>query len=248
VRNIQIAARLAALGGLALLAGCNLHLNSSSSKPPAPAGLSAQPAEKILSEATTAAEAAGWMHIRTTFKLGPQSITTSGEAGPSVGREVIAITGGGQATIMLVRKVGYVRGNAAALTAVLGLPAADARGHRWIAFRPGDPGYQQVARGLTMSSFLSEIMPTGSLTKTGPKTLDGQSVIELRGKAPAAAGMPAGATDTLFVAATGRPLPVGCVVGKGKADINALFSEWGQAVRVTKPRHSVASSSGSGSA
>jgi hypothetical protein len=236
MRNVHIFAGVAAVSGLALLAGCG----SGSTKPPAPAGLASLSAKKIDSEATATATAASWAHANTTARAGSLSITSSGVAGPSAGQEVVSVNGAGQATLTVIAGVGYVRGSAAVLRNFLNLPAADSRlAHKWIVFRPGAPGYQQVVPGVTLDSFLTELMPTGPLTKTGRITMDGQPVIGVRGKAPASAEMPAGATDTLYVAATGRPLPVACVEAVSTGQVSVVFSEWGQAVTLTKPRHTV---------
>jgi hypothetical protein len=245
VRNRQTIAALAALGGLALLAGCG---GSTSSKPPAPAGPVSPPAKKILSEATAAAKAAGWVSAGLSAKAGSASITSSGVIGPTVGRETVRVTGAGQATVIVIGRVGYVRGSAAVLSGFLDLPAADTRLARtWLVFRPGDPGYQQVVPGMTLSSFLSQVMPSGSLTKTARTTIDGQKVIGLRAKAPASANMPAGSTDTVYVAAAGQPLPVACVEAASAAQITVTFSQWGQAATVTKPRHFIPAPGGPGS-
>jgi len=246
MRNVRIiAAGLTALSGLALLAGCA----SSSSKPPAPAGLASLSARQIVAKATAATTAAGWVHANLTAKAGSASITSSGVAGPNAASETLEVAGAGQVTELLIAGVGYVRGSSAAVLGFLQLPAADSRlTHRWIAFRPGDPGYQQVVSGGTLGSFLTEIMPAGSLTKTGRTTMDGQAVIGVRGKAPASDEMPAGATDTVYIAATGRPLLVACVEAVSTAQVSVVFSQWGQAVTLQKPRHTVPAPGGSASA
>jgi hypothetical protein len=250
MRNMQILAIAAAVGGavggLALLAGCG----SGSTKPPAPAGLAGLSAKKIVSEATAAATAASWAHADLTAKAGPVSMTGSGVIGASGASETLQVAGAGHATELMLGGVGYVRGSSAAvLNGFLQLPAADSRlAHRWIVFRPGDPGYQQVVSGSTLGSFLTEIMPTGLLTKTGRTTMDGQAVFGVRGKAPASDEMPAGATDTVYIAATGKPLPVACVERVSTAQVSEVFSQWGQAVTFQKPPHTVPAWRGSSSA
>ena len=67
-------------------------------------------------------------------------------------------------------------------------------------------------------------------------------------KAPASANMPAGTTDTLYVAATGKPLPVETVEAISTGDVIVTFTGWGQPVTVTKPVHTVPAPRGSGSA
>jgi hypothetical protein len=239
---------VAAVSAAGLLAGCG---GSAATKPPAPAGLASLPAKKIISETDAAVTAAGWVSPGLTAKAGSDTITSSGVIGPSVGRETIKLTGGGRATVMVIAGVGYARGSAAVLHGFLNLPARDTRprlAHKWIVFHQGDPGYQQVVPGLTLSSFLAQVVPNGSLTKTGRTTIAGQAVIGVRADAPASANMPAGTTDTLYVAATGKPLPVECVEAIETDKIILTFTRWGQPEKVTRPLHTVPAPGGSGSA
>jgi hypothetical protein len=99
-----------------------------------------------------------------------------------------------------------------------------------------------------LSSLLTETMPAGALTKTGRTTMDGQAVTDVRGMVPASDETRAGATDTVYVAATGRPLPVACVEALSTGQVSVVFSQWGQAVTLQKPRHTVPAPGGSGSA
>jgi hypothetical protein len=237
MRNVQIFVSVAAVSGLALLAGCG----NGSTKPPAPAGLASLSAKQIATKATAAATAASWVHANLTAKAGSTSITSSGVAGLSAASESVEVAGSGHATELMIAGLVYVRGSSATvLQGFLQLPAVDSRlVHKWIVFGPDDPSYQQVASGMTLGSFLAQIMPAGSLKKTGRTTMDGQAVIGIRGKAPASTEMPAGATDTVYIAATGKPLPVACVESVSTAQIDVVFSQWGQAVTLTKPRHTV---------
>jgi hypothetical protein len=235
-----LALAFAALTGLAL-AGCS----GPGQKPSAHAGptgsprLADLPPKQILSEALAAARAAGSMHSESTSRVGSFSFIFSDDSSASGGRQVITISGGGHMTIVLVAGVGYVRGNAAALAGFLGLPAQTAIqvAGRWISFSKGDPGYQQVVTGVTTQSTLDEITPAGALTKTGVRTLDGQLVVGVRGTVPASAGGPA-TTLTLYVAATGRPLPVSAQGGQQRP-LTVVFSRWGEPVPVAAPRNAI---------
>src|SRR5215471_3528343 len=142
-----LAAFFASLAGLALLAGCGS--GSSGPEPSATAGLAGLPAKQILAEAVAAARAAGTLHFDSTTRQGPVSAVYSDDSATSVGRQVITISGGGRATVLVVGRTAYIRGNAAALAGFFGLPGATAArlARRWIVMRPGDPGYQQVSAG-----------------------------------------------------------------------------------------------------
>lgn len=239
-RTATLTVALAALSCIGLTAGLITGCSgSATSQPPAASsGLAALPPRQILSKADAAATAAGSLHFASTSKDGSSSIVFNDDSASSSGRQDITISGGGQMTVLVIHGVGYVDGNAAGLTGFLGLPNATAvqLAGRWVSFTSGDPGYQQVVDGVTTSSVLSEIDPVGALTKTAQTTVDGQSVVGVRGPAPATDGMPAGSTVTLYVAVTGRPLPVSALEGSGKDQTDITLSRWGESVSVSPPQ------------
>jgi hypothetical protein len=233
---------LAVLCSIGLVAGLAAACTSGGSpQPAAPSGLAALSARQILSKADAAATAAGSLHFSSTTKDGSSSITFSDDSASSDGRQDITISDGGQMTVLVVRGVGYVDGNATALSGFLGIPDATAvqLAGRWISFTSGAPGYQQVVSGVTTSAVLTEINPVGTLSKTAPTTVDGQSVVGVRGPAPAGDGMPAGSDVTVYVAAKGRPLPVSCLEGSGKDETHITLSRWGEPVSVAVPQSAI---------
>lgn len=235
---MSLAAALAILSGLVLVAACS---GGSGPRRPAASGLAALSPRQILSRADAAAKAAGSVHFSSTTRQGPTSIAFSDDSEPGGGRQYITMSGGGQMTVILVSGIGYVDGNAAALSDFLGLTdamSAQLAGH-WISFSAGSPGYQQVVDGVTTTSVLGEINPAGPLTKTARQMVDGQPVVGVRGPAPASSQMPKGSKITLYVAATGRPLPVSCLEGAGRNLTNISLSHWGEQVSVTPPPHAI---------
>lgn len=233
---MAILSGLVLAGGLA--AGCS---GGSGSQPPAQSGLAALPPQQILSKADTAAKAAGSLHFSSTTKVGPASIAFNDDSEPGGGRQDVTMSDGGQMTVLLLSGIGYVNGNAAALSGFLGLTdamSAQLAGH-WISFSPGSPGYQQVVDGVTTSSVLREITPASPLTKTARKTVDGQAVVGVSGPAPASAQMPRGSKITLYVAASGRPLPVSCLEGTGSNLTTLNLSHWGEQVSVAPPASAI---------
>jgi hypothetical protein len=242
---VRTLAVVGALSGLGLLAGCGAGTNHTSSPS---AGLVDLPPKQILAEARVAAKAAGSLHYASTAKSGSAHVVYGVDSSANSGRQVIKISGGGRATVLVVGGVGYIRANAAALARFFGFPdtIASRLAHRWISIRRGDPGYRQVVAGVTAGSVLDEATPVGRLTVTGPRTLSGRSVIGVRGEARAGAGMPAGTVVTIYIAASGRPLPVSCQEDLGSARVTVLFSRWGETVHVAAPRRAVPFPSGSG--
>lgn len=230
-----LAACVAAVAGLACLAGC------ASPKPRPPAGLAGDPPQFIQEEALGAAEAAGSVHVDMTSSSGSGSTVYSSDVSSSAGRQVITITGGGDATVIDVAGVAYVSGNPPALVGFFGFsPAVSARlTGRWVSFRSGQPYYQQIIDALTLGSAMNVVTLSGRLTTKGAERLDGQRVVAVRGTAPSVPGVPAGTKATLYVATTGRMLPVSYAEASGSIHLSAVFSQWGEKVSVTAPRDAI---------
>jgi len=236
-RSASVLAALVALIGVTLLSGCD---GGTSPKAPVPAGLASLPPNQIVAKALAAARAAGSLHSASTAKTGLGSAVYSDDSSARAGRQVITEPGdGGHATILVLAGVGYIRGNAVALAGFFGLPDATAvqLAGRWLSVRPGQTGYQQIVQGVTTGSLLGASAPTGRLTVTPPTRVDGYPVVGVRGQVAASAGLPPGSADILYVAATGRPLPVSVQEGTGSNEVTVVFSHWGENVRVSAPRH-----------
>jgi len=231
-----LAAALAALGALAGLAGCASPARSS-----APAGLAGDPPPFVQAEALAAAQAAGSVHVDMTSSSGSGATVYSADVSSSAGRQVITITGGGQATVLDVAGIGYVTGNRTALTSFFGFPAAASSrlAGRWISFRTGQPYYQQVVKAVTLGSAIGVVRLSGRLASHGTGRVGGQPVIAVRGTAPGVPGVPAGTKATLFVATTGRLLPVSYLEVSGSIRLSAVFSRWGETVSVAAPRDAI---------
>jgi hypothetical protein len=249
-------ATTAVLGTAALLAGCGG--GTTSSKPSAPAAkpaasastaasLASLPPAQILSKALAAAAAAGSVHFTATDVSSSGTSTYDQNASSNGGSQVITKTTG-KVTIRVVAGVGYLRtGNAAVLAELFPGKSVSPLVGRWIAAHPGNPGYQDITVGITLASVLPEFTPTGTLTATGLQTVDGQSVIGVKGLAPATAGVPPGQPVTLYVMATGQPLPVSFQGGSGTDQETAAFSRWGQTVSTVAPANPLPITSVTGS-
>jgi hypothetical protein len=230
---------MAAVSGLAWLAG------GAGQKPQAPVGLAGDPPQFIQAEALAAAQAAGSVHVGMTSSSGSGSTVYRADVSSSAGRQIITITGGGKATVLDVAGVGYASGNQTALASFFGFPAAASSrlAGRWISFRPGQPYYQQIVTAVTLDSAIGVVRLSGRLTAKGERRVGGQPVVGVRGTAPSVPGIPAGTKAILYVATTGRMLPVSYQEVSGSTRLSAVFSRWGETVRVTAPRDAIPISS-----
>ena len=242
------------LGAAVLLSGCGGGTASSTpshaAKPPASAStatsLASLPPAQILSKALAAAEAAGPVHFTEIQRSDSGTSTYDQNASSGAGNQVIR-NAGGTVTVRVVAGVGYFRATATALAQLFPGKAVSQLAGRWIAARQGDAGYQDVTVGITLASVLAECTPGGSLTSTGPQTVDGRSVIGVKGVAPANSGVPQGQPVTLYVMATGQPLPVSFHGGSGVDQVTAAFNRWGETVRAVAPANPLPITSVTGS-
>ena len=163
----------------------------------------------------------------------------SDDAARGAGRQEITISGGELAMVLVVGKVTYVKGNEAALTGYLGFPsAADGRlVNRWISFRPGNTGYQELTSGVMLAGLAGQLELAAGSTIKAPGMVAGRPAVGVHGTVPASLGAPAGSKATLYVAASGRALPVGYRLDRtGSLRFAVTFSRWGERCTLLRRR------------
>jgi lipocalin len=249
---------------LALAAGIGTLLaeQTSTTVSSVPGSSSSPAANQILRTALAAAKRVGTFHyVATSSVSAPQGYTqkTLGEAGVDSGRQVITL-GAQKFVVLVVGSACYLKGNAAALTANLGLPASIASAHvgQWISLARTDAPYSSVYAAVTASSALADnvtITPRDQLPDT---RIDGRSVRVITGAIAPLPGAgksqtPKG-TATLAVRSGVSHLPVRYTergsFGKQKSVSTVTFTGWGDAVNITAPSGAVSYASlgvGSGS-
>jgi hypothetical protein len=154
------------------------------------------------------------------------------DSGPRSGRQTIRGPGF-EASMLLVDGVAYVRANAAAQVALLGLPerAAPYAG-TWIQVPASDPVYPSVVEDVTIGDMLAAFDVGGPLTKAGPITVDGAPLMRVSGEGRSA----------LYISAD-RGLPVSMKVGDADGDVDVEFSRWRTRVDIQAPANAVPISS-----
>ena len=132
----------------------------------------------------------------------------------------------------------YFKGDGFWLQQFMGLPASIASKYAgdWIKVPRSNRAYATVAAGVTVASSISELGIDPPLSLTKPATVDGQTVVGIRGKTH-------GVRATVYVRKTGVPLPVSAVAsgteGSAKVSVSGHLSHWGETVKVSAPKHSV---------
>lgn len=162
------------------------------------------------------------------------------DMGTETGTEVIEY-GTATATIRVTRQGAYFSGNAAGLTAYLGLSAADAAraGSRWVAIKSGTSEYQDLAAENTLSALPTSILPAASqVSQVSTATVGGRKVyILVWTTTPSGSKTPISARLTLTV--TPKVLPVSETLTTSGESKTVTFSDWGMPLTVSAPAESV---------
>lgn len=242
----------AAVSSMALLVGCSSGSIGPSARPSQSARpsssatpLAGQAAGQIIAEAVGAVRAAGSVHVVAHDASRSKRVTFIDDISATAGREVIRTNGGGRAILLLIARVGYLRSNAAALERYYKIPAPVAAqlSGRWISIHRGDHGYRPLTSQLRFPGFIDLIRLEAPLARRGSSLVGNQPAVGVQGTASAASGAPPGSKATLYVASTGRPLPLSLVGQFRGVRVRVTFSKWGEALRLAPPSNSIPASS-----
>jgi hypothetical protein len=139
--------------------------------------------------------------------------------------------------VVYVDRVAYVHAETVGLAQATlgdGVSGTAAVG-RWVSVTSSEPDYAAVARGLTLSSALGELLDwPNQLAMGSPTTVDGQQVVPVTGEVRLSSGGPA-VKATLDITRTARPLPLEMNASSGAASETVIFSHWGTPVTITAP-------------
>jgi hypothetical protein len=203
--------------------------------PVTPSGVANQTLTAAIASAKKVGSVRVTVHFfsgQTTGELVQDSTRTSAEQTVAIGKERVSI--------VLAKNTVYFSGNVQGLVNYFGLTKAVATtlADRWVSASSSDSAFPSLVAGLTLSSALKEVSPTGSLANGKRRTIDGQTTTSLSGTGPSGI-----ARVTLFVATDGKSLPVEAVGSSGSAKKASgeivTFSRWGETVHVPVPSESI---------
>jgi hypothetical protein len=196
-------------------------------------------ASQAVALASSRMSRAGSVHMVTTFHVSGQTARYVTDTSVSSGEEVITSSSGALVSAMVVHDIAYVRANQSALTGLFQAPSAVAQqyANTWLSFGASEQGFSQITQTLTLHSLVQQIMPTAPLHKLPGSTLEGRSVIGVRGP------LPGGTSGTLFIATTGAPLPVEEFTTSNNVTAASTFTDWGEAVNLKPPSDSISAGS-----
>jgi hypothetical protein len=174
---------------------------------------------------------------------GGARVTMVGDASRTAGIQRITLSKAGRTghvTVLVVANTAYVHGDAFTLMNYMGFPAAAAATYaeKWLSLAHTAPDFRTVAADVRLdSSTLGELKMPSSVRIVGSSVVRGQRVTGLQ-----ATVHKAGLTgvETLYVRATGAPLPVENVLTRnGRLVVDIVFGGWGEPVHVSAPASAV---------
>jgi hypothetical protein len=226
--------------------------NTTTARPNPKSTATSPAASHALAAALAAARRAQSFHYVVTSSLtGPQASTqrTVGDAGPTSGRQVIT-DGKQRFTVLVVGTACFIEGNAAALTANLGLSSTDAAANagKWISLARTDGPYASVYAAVTAPSAIADNITVVPQNLSAPTRLAGRRVQSVSGSIArvtiAGQSIAPKGTAALAVRAGTNPLPVRYTErdaqNGGQGTTRLSFSRWGVPVTETAPSGAVA--------
>jgi hypothetical protein len=192
------------------------------------------------------------MHAAASAKHSVHYVSTSSEPGGALrmvadvgqgrGIQRITVTTGGQsgpATVLVVGRSAYIRGNTFTLHNYFAFSEAQATSYagKWISVPSTLRAFSAVAADATFASFLSDLLPHKHLAVLRT-TIAGRKSVGLRGTVLQGGVKVA---ETVYAPAGGTPLPFEeTVAPAGKPGTGRVrMSRWNEAVHLTAPAHAV---------
>jgi hypothetical protein len=187
-----------------------------------------------MGRAVTAGMKAGSVHVDAHLTRGKQTEAFSGDLTAQTGRRVVSGPTDQRTTELQVDTTAYFQANQSALVTVLGFDSSLAGqiADKWVSISQGEPNYANLTGGLTLTSLLTQLPAPAGLSKTGIVTIDGQEVVGLRSASTAG-------VSTIYVAATGEPLPVKMIAKANSSTQTVTLSRWGQPVTINAPPNAI---------
>ena len=154
-------------------------------------------------------------------------------------------TGSVSTSNILVGGLDYFSTNTPGVLTISGISEAEAGklAGEWISMPPGDSygsylSYAEGIHGMTLASQADALRLTGPLKRTGSMAVQGVAVYGVSGGATSYFSITKSSTETVYIAASGTPLPVSVSANSGNGIVTTCnFSNWGEPMDLTAPPH-----------
>jgi len=192
---------------------------------------------QLLSSALAVARAQRSVHYVTTQTSSGLAVSIVGDAAVDRGIQRIRYRKGprvGHVTVLVAANVAYIRGDAFTLTNYMRIPVGTAAAYagRWLSLTHTAPDFKPVAAAVRLRSTLDELKMPQPLRSIGPTTVRGRRVVGIQSRFSRAGH---GVIETLYVSASGSPLPIEQLAHAGAIQLKAVFSAWNEPVDVSAP-------------
>lgn len=216
--------------------------------PAAPAWAAARTVpSQLLAASVSAARAENAVDYTASVHSGTASDKTEAQAGTTTGTSTVSLREGkltGRLAVILLGGTAFARGDQHGLqTLDFSVVAAGKEAGRWIrveatASTQAQEVYQELASTLTVAGAVSSLEMTGTLELLPRSQVNGQAVIGIRGAGPSQTGS-SPSTESLYVSAGGRHLPVKLTETRSNLTLTVLFGPWGKPPSAKAPAKSV---------
>ena len=179
-----------------------------------------------------------WVHEVGKVTAPAETAKVVNDIGTSSGRQVIVVNGA-HAEVIIVHKVAYIKGDSKAVINYFQLTKTDPAkyANKWLSITSSSSGYANVSQSVTLKSDFDTWKIPGKLTEGKATTVDGKSVIPIKGKVTLSASSPS-VSVTLYVSASGKTLPVEIVLTSTSETEVVQWSKWGSPVSLSAPSKS----------
>ena len=150
--------------------------------------------------------------------------------------------GGFSITNMLVNGIAYISTDNAGVWESEGIPQAEAEklaAGEWLSIGPGQSYgnkylyYAEASADLTIADQADLLRLSGPLERTGATTAQGVPVYGVSGHIPSFRGQDG--AQTVYIAATGAPLPVSETIHSSSGTETCDYSGWDEPLKLTAP-------------
>jgi hypothetical protein len=188
----------------------------------------------ILSAAKTALANQKGVHLAVSVKQGSTTTLEVADLGTTTGIESI-ISGSAKATVEVAPAFGYMQGDSAGLTSLIGLTAAEAKklGSKWMSLKSDTTPYSDLKTSATIPA-VRDLLPAAKGTTSSIETIGGTKLYVLKWTSAATSSAPK-LSNVLSISMGTTLLPVKETVSDSTASETTEFTKWGENVVVHAP-------------
>jgi hypothetical protein len=212
------------LAGL-LLAGCGGHKKSASSN-----GEASRSADKVLADAKAAADSASSARVTGSIVASGTPITLDLSMAKGKAKGSMS-TSGLKFELIRIGDTAYIQGSDDFYKHFAGAAIAQLLHGKWLKASIVSGRFASLAPLTSISLLFDKVASNhGKLANDGATTFKGQKVVEIRDTSD---------NSKLYVAATGKPYPVGIVGGKKGQSGTITFEDWNASLSVSAPKGAI---------